>query len=349
MVLDQQSIRLEDIIKARALSLGFCLCGITDTSPLQGMDVYRQWIELRHHGGMAYLASPYHIQTRISPAEYDPLARSVIVLGLPYSLKHEADGQHGLIAGYANGPDYHDFLRPLMQQLVDDIQSQVKHPVHAKFAIDSAPLLERELGQRAGLGWIGRNSCLISPVVGSSFLLSEILLDLSLENDSPFSVDRCGICRRCVESCPTSCIQENRTVDSSRCISYLTIENKGQVSEPLRSAIGNRVFGCDICQVVCPWNMKGLRKDPLPGIHYDMTIEEMLRSLSLSREEFRQKYGKTALMRTKWEGYIRNLVTVLANQEVRKALPALQNLLSAESESGLRETLSWAINKISRS
>lgn len=346
MTLPQQSQLIVDKIKAEALRLGFCLCGITDTRPLEGIRIYKQWIERDFHDGMAYLASPYHLQSRVSPATFDPAAQSVIVLGWPYRLNQEIRYKGGMIAGYASGSDYHQFLQPKMKELVDFIQHLVDIPIQAKLVSDSAPILERELGQRAGLGWIGRNSCLISPIHGSNFLLSEILLDLPLLIDSPFNADRCGNCHRCVETCPTGCITQDRTIDASRCISYLNIENKGQIPEPLRSKMGKWLFGCDACQVVCPWNQKSLVSVNKLAAARNFSLVEMINELSISQEEFKTKYSDTPIYRAKWQGFIRNLVIVLANEYCIEALPALSALLASERTSELKPTINWAISKI---
>ena len=166
------------------------------------------------------------------------------------------------IASYAHGDDYHDILPARMKELVQFIEEQVGGPVQNRYYTDTGPILERDLAQRAGIGWIGKNTCLINPKQGSYFLLSEILLDLELEPDPPFTTDHCGTCTRCIEACPTDCILPNRTLDARRCISYLTIELKDDIPLELRDKIGDWVFGCDICQQVCPWNRFAAEGDP---------------------------------------------------------------------------------------
>ena len=166
----------------------------------------------------------------------------------------------GRVAAYAWGDDYHDTLPKKLQELAAFIEEQAGQPVANRFYTDTGPLLERELAQRAGLGWIGKNTHLINPKAGSFFLLAEILLDLELEPDPPFTSDHCGTCTRCIQACPTGCILPNRTIDARRCLSYLTIELKDDIPADLRPTLGNWVFGCDLCQMVCPWNRFATRE-----------------------------------------------------------------------------------------
>lgn len=349
MVSQQDFQLLVNNIKAEAFRLGFCLCGITDLKPMTDFEVYRHWIEQGNHAGMEYLASDYHLKMRRSPSLLDPDARSVIVLGWPYTLNRQDDPRTGWIAGYASGQDYHQFLPLIAENLVCFIQTQVAVPIHTKIVTDSSPLLERELGQRAGLGWIGRNSCLISPESGSSFLLAEILTDLVLPPDPPFPSDRCGTCHRCMDHCPTLCILENRTIDARKCIAYQTIENKGQLSEELRTQLGNWLFGCDVCQTVCPWNQPKHHPHNVEEGNVNLTPEKMLHDLSLSAEDFKQDYAQSPLLRAKWQGYLRNLINVLVNIHETRALPILISLASQVKEPLLNKMIRDAISSLSQS
>ncbi len=201
-----------------------------------------------------------------------PGCQTILVLGANYAPAAPAPGP-ALIAAYARGDDYHGFLVERARGIVDSLQNRLGRPVAARVYTDTGPLLERELAQRAGLGWIGRNTCLISPTIGSMTLLTEVLLDLALPPDTPFAADRCGSCRRCVEACPTGCILPDRTIDARRCISYLTIEARGGMPRDLRRSVGEWFFGCDICQQVCPWNRRFARPTsdaafaPRPALH----------------------------------------------------------------------------------
>jgi epoxyqueuosine reductase len=215
--------------------------------------------------------------------------------------------------------------------------------VKNRWYTDTGPILERDLAQRAGIGWIGKNTCLIHPQHGSYFLLSEIFLDLDLEPDPPFVTDHCGTCRRCIEACPTDCILPDRTIDATRCISYLTIELKGEIPVELRDKMGNWVFGCDICQRVCPWNRFAGTGDA--AFEERETYPSLTEEMELSPQEFNRRFKGSPVKRAKRRGYLRNVAVALGNTGDRHALPVLQNALS--DEDGLvREHATWAIEKI---
>jgi epoxyqueuosine reductase len=250
---------------------------------------------------MAYLATERSRARRADPREILPECRSILVLATPYSppdialsgtseaREVEAHGLTGHIASYAWGEDYHDVLPARMKELVQFIETQVGGPVKHRWYTDTGPILERDLAQRAGIGWIGKNTCLISPKFGSYFLLSEILLDLALEPDSPFITDHCGTCTRCIEACPTDCILPDRTIDASRCISYLTIELKDEIPSELRDKIGNWVFGCDICQIVCPWNRFAGEGDD--AFREQSPVHTLTEELNMTTQEFNQRFN----------------------------------------------------------
>jgi epoxyqueuosine reductase len=215
--------------------------------------------------------------------------------------------------------------------------------VKNRWYTDSGPILERDLAQRAGIGWIGKNTCLIHPKHGSYFLLSEIFLDLVLEPDPPFRTDHCGTCTRCIEACPTDCILPNRTLDATRCSSYLTIELKDDIPSALREKIGDWVFGCDICQMVCPWNRFAEEGDPSFGDKNP--LHSLPEELTLSTQEFNQRFKRSPIKRAKRRGYLRNVAVALGNKGDRIALPVLQNV-SSDEEPMLREHAQWAIARI---
>jgi len=225
------------------------------------------------------------------------------------------------------------------------IEEQVGHSVKNRWYTDTGPILERDLAQRAGIGWIGKNTCLIHPQHGSYFLLSEIFLDLALEPDSPFVTDHCGTCTRCIDACPTDCILPNRTIDATRCISYLTIELKDDIPTELRNKMGNWVFGCDICQIVCPWNRFAGEGDPAFG---DINPSHALTDeLDISTQEFNQRFKRTPVKRAKRRGYLRNVAVALGNSGDMHALPVLQNILNDE-EPMIREHAQWAMDEINK-
>ena len=289
---------LREIVKAEAHSLGFDLVGVTtpDIPPHYG--VYERWLIAGRHGEMGYLATERARQRRADPRQILPECRSILLLGIRYSKsrsesslslrvrnprggKVEGDlGITGSVAAYAWGDDYHDVLPESLQALVAFIEVQVGCKVPNRWYTDTGPILERDLAQRAGIGWIGKNTCLINPALGSYFLLAEVLLGLDIEPDQPFALDRCGSCKRCIEACPMGCILPNRTIDSQRCISYLTIELKGSIPHDLRPLVGDWVFGCDVCQQVCPWNQRfapsgGDSFAPRPGASCPDLIKEL--------------------------------------------------------------------------
>ena len=298
---------------------------------------------------MNYLDTDRSRTRRADPREILPECKSILVLATPYLSPagrgmSEGQGEGEIkIASYAQGDDYHDVLPPRMQELVQFIEAQVRGPVTNRWYTDTGPILERDLAQRAGIGWIGKNTCLIHPQQGSYFLLSEILLDLELEPDLPFMTDHCGTCTRCVEACPTECILPNRTIDARRCISYLTIELKDDIPLELREKIGDWVFGCDICQQVCPWNRFAAEGDSAfdskPPPH-TLTDE-----LSLTPQAFNQRFKHSPVKRAKRRGYLRNVTIALGNTGDIHALPVLQNALSDE-EPMIRVHAQWAIDQI---
>jgi epoxyqueuosine reductase len=331
--------KMEDFIKAEACSLGFVLCGITLPAPLPGISVFETWLNEGHQARMTYLAEPRSRHLRTHPAEMLPGCRSIILLGYPYSpVKTDPSPTHGDIAAYAQGTDYHHHLPLKLGQLVKKIHQFSNSSFEAACFTDSAPVLERELGQLAGLGWIGKNSCLISQHTGSYFLLAEIFTTLVLAPDTPFQNDLCGRCQRCIENCPTGCILPNRTLDSNRCLAYLTIENKGEIPLELRPAVGNMVFGCDICQAVCPWNAQLIKTAGVLGQPVDL-----LKSIQLTNEQFKEKYGHTPIERARRRGVVRNVAVALGNQGRPEDFPALLAALEYESEPLVRQHIVWAI------
>jgi epoxyqueuosine reductase len=232
-----------------------------------------------------------------------------------------------------------------MQELVQFIEEQAGGPIKNRWYTDTGPILERDLAQRAGIGWIGKNTCLIHPKRGSYFLLSEILLDLPLEPDPPFATDHCGACTRCIEACPTRCILPDRTLDARKCISYLTIELKDNIPLELREKIGDWAFGCDICQMVCPWNRFAAVGDPAfePNAPPPALTEE----LALTPQAFNQRFKRTPVQRARRRGYLRNVAVALGNTADTHALPVLQTALNDE-EPLIREHAGWAIDKINQ-
>jgi epoxyqueuosine reductase len=321
-------------IKARAESLGFCLCGITGVEELEKYPIFERWLDGNHFGSMDYLNSGRHRDLRQHPLRLVPWARSILVLAWPYMLGDSTPtGQNGLIAGYAGSIDYHIALPRILQPLIDELPRLFGLPVRSQIYTDSAPILERELAVRAGLGWIGKNSCLINPQYGSSFLLAELFIDQELPAEEGTPIDRCGQCTRCIDACPSQCILPDRTIDAGLCLSALTIENKGAIPRQFHPAVSNRLFGCDRCQSVCPWNRSRGKIDPVSN---SLDQAEMISLLSIDESQFRTRFKNTAFMRLKRHGLIRNLCTVLGNLRSLDAVPVLESILANDPDPMIR-------------
>lgn len=338
---------LKQRIKDKARQLGFSLAGVTIPDPPRHYSTFEQWLAQGLHGNMNYLATEKARTRRANPREILPECKSILVLATAYpspSGRGQGEGEIQ-VASYARGEDYHTVLPARMEQLVRFIEEQVKHPIKNRYYTDTGPILERDLAQRAGIGWIGKNTCLIHPKQGSYFFISEIFLDLELEPDSPFVTDHCGTCTRCITACPTDCILPNRTLDATRCISYLTIELKDDIPVELREKIGNWVFGCDICQMVCPWNRFAPEGDP--AFSDDEPLPLPTGELTLTPQAFNQRFKRTPVSRAKRRGYLRNVAVALGNTADMHALPVLQNALN-DDEPMIRNHAQWAIEQINK-
>jgi epoxyqueuosine reductase len=247
------------------------------------------------------------------------------------------------IARYALGPDYHDVLRDKLKQLLAWLQEEAPG-CRGRGVVDTAPLLERDYARRAGLGWFGKNTMLLHPKLGSYFFLGALLLDIELQADAPFSTSHCGTCTACLDACPTEAFVGPGVLDSRRCISYLTIELRGAIDAELRPGMGDWLFGCDICQEVCPWNRKApAAKEFTP--HSELLAVDPVGLLSMDENEFRRRFRHTALWRSKRAGLVRNAAIVLGNTADATALPALHRAMS-DTDPVVREAVAWAIAAI---
>ncbi|MBN1303036.1 MAG: tRNA epoxyqueuosine(34) reductase QueG [Anaerolineales bacterium] len=346
-------ISIKQEIKAEAHRLGFILAGVTTPEPPPHLAVYQEWLSQGRQADMAYLAREEAVLRRSDPRMILPECRSILALAVRYpappaGAQMPPEGRYGRVASYAWGEDYHLVLPEKMKSLAAFIEQLVGHPVPNRCYTDTGPILERELAQRAGLGWIGKNTCLINPDLGSYFFLAEIFLGLELEPDSPFEADRCGSCRRCLEACPTGCILPDRTLDARRCISYLTIENKGSIPEDLRPLLGDRVFGCDACQLACPWNRfaEGEIAAEFPGLP-GVPTPDLAEALSLTPEAFDLRFQDSPVRRSKRQGYLRNASVALGNSESPGAAPALERA-AADPDPLIREHALWALQRIKK-
>lgn len=343
---------LKDKIKTKSKQLGFILAGVTLPDPPPHFSTFERWLAQGRHGTMNYLATDKARSHRADPRQILPECKSILVLATPYSppspsaaLSELEAGAGYNIASYARGADYHDVLPARMRALVHFIEQQAGEPIKNRYYTDTGPILERDLAQRAGLGWIGKNTCLIHPKQGSNFFISEIFLDLELEPDPPFATDHCGTCTRCITACPTDCILPDRTLDATRCISYLTIELKDDIPVELRGMIGNWVFGCDICQTVCPWNRFAPGGDP--AFADSRPPHTLTEDLALTPQAFNDRFKRTPLTRARRRGYLRNVAVALGNTGGMHDLPVLQNALN-DDEPMVRKHAQWAINQIEK-
>ena len=334
--------RAQTLIK----DFGFHHFGFTPLETPMSFTFYRQWIEESHHGSMTFLEN--HMATKADPRSLWPLARSAIVVAIPYMPHPEPVSlpfQNATISLYARGRDYHHWLSERMEQLIEKFKAEYPEDFFLA-ATDSKPLLERDLARRAGLGWIGKNTCLIHEKEGSLFFLGEILTSLSLPSPEVLAPDRCGTCNRCLEACPTGALVQPRVLDARRCISYLTIEAKDDPPSSLRNGIGSWLFGCDICQTVCPWNEKafGLKSRPMEPFDRNGLIEEMRWVLTSSGKAIQRRLAGTALLRAGPHKLKRSALIVAANNELIELLPEIRNIhLSSER---LRPLAEWALNAL---
>ncbi|HUX57933.1 MAG TPA: tRNA epoxyqueuosine(34) reductase QueG [Bacteroidales bacterium] len=295
------------LIKEKAYNLGFDLCGITPSKNLteHGLRI-KNWCSSGMHGDMRYLDQ--NIEKRINPAILFPGAKSILVSGLNYfSEKKQGGDGIPIISRYAYGADYHDVIKNKLNKLLDYIK-YIRPEAEGKAFVDTSPIVEKAWAREAGLGWPGRHSILINDTIGSFFFLGIIITDIELDYDEPFSEDHCGTCRVCIESCPTGAINENRTIDSRKCISYLTVESKVSIPDDLVTKINGRVFGCDICQDVCPWN-KLATPHKIPEFNLPKELEQMKLNnwQNLTIEQYKKLFDKSAIARRTYQRFIGNI------------------------------------------
>ena len=332
-------------IHQKAAELGFDAVGITPADRLEAADFYARWLALGCAGEMAYLER--NREKRVDPAQLVPGARSVICLGMNYY--QETPERNAPLAGriscYARGDDYHDLIKKRLFALWEFIQQEADREVSGRVYVDTAPVLERELANRAGLGWWGKNTCLIDKRKGSFFFLAEIVLDLDLDYNQP-ATDHCGSCTRCLDACPTGALPEPYLLDARRCISYLTIELKGAIPRDLRPGMGDWIFGCDICQDVCPWNRKAIPSGETafqsrPGL----TNPSLPELIAMDRDGFNDRFRRHPAKRAKRRGLLRNVAVALGNSGDPAAIPPLIVALRDE-EPLVRVHAAWGLGQL---
>lgn len=298
------------LIKEKAINLGFDLCGIASSRPLSEREqVLKNWCAEGMNGGMGYLSRDF--EKRINPEHLVPGAKSLVVTGLTYFTdKQQKEQDVPLLSRYAYGESYHDVIGRKLETLLTYIKT-LKPETEGRAFVDSSPLLEKAWAVEAGLGWQGKHSIVINKEIGSFFFIGILVLTTELESDKPAVEEFCGACRLCIEHCPTNAINENRTIDARKCIANLTIENRGPIPDDILPVIGRRVYGCDKCQEVCPWNSKA-KQQHTPEFDLPEEIEKMTKEewLDLSRDRFNRLFRGTPLERRKYEPFMRNVTDV---------------------------------------
>lgn len=286
--------------------MGFAACGISKAGFLEEEASHlEQWLSNDFHGEMRYMEN--HFDKRLNPSLLVPGSKSVISLMYNYFPEKHQNNDSYLISKYAYGQDYHHVIKEKLKELVEEMQLKIGD-FHARIFTDSAPIMERAWAKKSGLGWLGKHSLLISKKKGSFFFLAEIILDLELSYDNPFKTDHCGSCTKCIDACPTDAILPNNTIDGSKCISYFTIELKEEIPQQFSGHFDDWMFGCDICQDVCPWN-RFSKPHEEPNFRPDDRLINYSKSdwQDISKEVFNSIFKKSAVKRTKFEGLKRNI------------------------------------------
>ncbi len=339
-------------VRDLARECGFSLAGIAQAGPVADFDRYHGWLERGLAGEMRYLTD-HRGQIRSDPAHLLPGVRSIICTGLnyngpePYSTRF-SDSERAWISRYAWGEDYHTIIRANLEQLARKLLNYEQFSWRA--CVDTAPLLERSLARAAGLGWIGRNTCVINQTAGSWFFLGELLTTLDLTPDEPVP-DRCGTCTRCIDACPTSAIVPSPAgryeLDARLCISYFTIELRSAIPEGSRTAIGNNIFGCDICQDVCPWNRRAAGSEVEAFRPRGELAPPLERLAALGEAEFREMFRGSPVTRAKYSGFLRNVAIAMGNTASARFREPLEKLARSE-DAMVAEHARWALDQLAR-
>ena len=350
--LDQPALAaLAQRLKALASDAGFQRVGISGVELGDDERHLRDWLAQGLHGSMQWMAR--HGDKRSRPSELLPGTLRVLSVGMDYGREPEEawanlrDHERAYVARYALGRDYHKLMRQRLQRLADEVAKQIG-PFGFRVFVDSAPVLERALARNAGLGWIGKHTCLIDKDGGSWFFLGEIYLDLPLPVDAPAG-NHCGSCSRCIEVCPTQAITAPYRLDARRCISYLTIEHEGPIDPELRPLIGNRIFGCDDCQLVCPWNKFARRSDePDFRVRNNLDRATLAELFAWTEAEFLQRTEGSAIRRSGYSRWLRNIAVALGNApSTPETIAALESRRDID-DAVVREHVLWALARHGR-
>jgi len=336
---------LTESLKTEARRLGFDRCGVCAAVAPESLERFRRWLAAGYAGEMDYLAD--RAEAYGHPRHVLDGVRSMVMLAMNYRTASPVEpgpGQ-GRVSRYAWGPDdYHDVIHQRLAQLGDFLCGQVPH-AKVRGVVDTAPLLEREMARMAGLGWIGKNTMLLNKQAGSWFFLAALLTDVELAPDEPYRADHCGTCRACLDACPTGAFPEPYTLDATRCISYLTIELRKAMPEDLRTGVGDRLFGCDVCQDVCPWNRRSpVTEEPAYQPRDDANPVDLIALFDLDDGQFRERFRRTPLWRAKRRGILRNAAIILGSRPTDRAIDALTKGLN-DPEPLVRSACAWALQQ----
>jgi epoxyqueuosine reductase len=336
------------VLEERAREAGFDLVGVTGAEPLhEGGERLREWQEAGMAADMGYMQRPVELLS--DPRRLQKSARSVVSLGVSYYPGEHPESDGGRVARYAWGRDYHQVIKARLFRLREDLEEELGVRIKARGFTDAVPLLERSAAQHAGLGFFGRNSCLINNQIGSYFFIADLIVDLELEHD-PQGTGTCGRCTRCMDRCPTGAIKAPGVVDARLCISYLTIENRGEIPRELRPKVGDWAFGCDVCQEVCPYNKTKASRSRWPEFSAEagtgpyLEIEKVLGIRT--DEEFEEIFSGTPLTRPGRAGLLRNCCVAAGNLKLEKAVPALVLALREDPSPLVRGHAAWALGEI---
>jgi epoxyqueuosine reductase len=346
---DQKLARLADLIKTWGRELGFQQVGITDTELSVHESHLDAWLENDYHGEMGFMAK--HGSKRTRPAELEPGTQRIISVRMDYlpaeveSTKVLGQPNRAYVSRYALGRDYHKLMRKRLAQLAKKIEQEVGEFGYRAF-VDSAPVMERALAQKAGLGWFGKNAMLLNPKAGSLFFLGELYTDLPLPIDAPFEQEHCGSCSACRTACPTGAIVDDKVVDSRKCISYLTIELHGAIPVEFRRAMGNRIYGCDDCQLVCPFTRftRMTQEDDFAPRH-DLDRATLISLFAWGEVEFLDKTAGSPIRRIGYERWLRNIAVGLGNAPWSEAVEAALWARRAYPSELVREHVAWALEE----
>ena len=362
---------LTERICKKAHDIGFDLVGVAPARPTPHLEAYHAWLERGYHGEMGYMARPDRVERRADPSRILPGVRSVVCVGLNYypgtlPAESERDPARGLISNYAWGLDYHDLMLSRLEELVAFIKagpgSEVGRAIGcipsatSRAYVDTGPVLERAYAAEAGLGFVGKNTCLIHPRMGSWLFLGEILLDIELDPTAAAGMETrptgrpvrgdCGTCQRCLDACPTGALVAPRVLDARRCISYLTIELKGPIPHELRPLIGHWIYGCDVCQAACPWQRfaRPTQETGFHAVELDRAAPLLSDVIAISEKTFRQRYANTPILRIGRRRLLRNAAVALGNWQDDRAIPILANALT-DAEPLVRGHAAWALGR----